>query len=144
MYSCVNWMFLFFLTVVLGVLILYLSSSLPSPPPPLPPISPGCGTPKLKDSTPKRWLGQKGASGMLAWLLDSYERALFEDRHCSSKRGWAGGRDKKELLALCMECSVTHVALLLSELELFDPLFTPNKDVLVWEMHIVNTWLLST
>lgn len=68
---------------------------------------------------------------MLAWLLDSYERAMIEDRHSSSKRGSIGGRDKKVLLALCKECAVTHVALLLSELELFDPSYTPTKNVLV-------------
>ncbi len=85
-------------------------------------------TPKSKDAAPTRWEGQIGAPGMLAWLLDSYERTLVEDRHTAAKKSC--GKQRREVLAMCRECIVSHVALLLSEVELFDPTYTPITDTL--------------
>ena len=77
----------------------------------------------------KRWEGQKGAPGILAWLLDSYDRSLAEDKLAAAKK--SGGKQRRELLALCKECIVNHTALLLSELALFDPSYTPTIDTLL-------------
>jgi len=78
---------------------------------------------------PKRWEGQKGAPGILAWLLDSYDISLAEDRLAAAKK--SGGKQRRELLALCRECIVNHTALLISELPLFDPSYTPTIDTLL-------------
>ena len=72
------------------------------------------------DSTTKRWAGEKGAVGIFSWLLDCYERTLIEDRLTNAKKGWGGGKAKKEFLAKCRECILSHTALLQSEVQLFD------------------------
>ena len=67
-----------------------------------------------------------GIAGGVAWLLDSYERALREEKY-NSKKG--AGPERKAVLLLCKESCVSHSALILSELEYFDPSFTPNRDM---------------
>lgn len=55
-------------------------------------------------------------------MLDSYERASQEEKYSSSSKR-AAGPEKRAVIALCKENCVSHCALVLSEVEYFDPTY---------------------
>lgn len=68
---------------------------------------------------------KRGVVGGVAWLLDSYERASHEEKYKVRQ----AAPERKAVLGLCIENCVSHCALLLSEVEYFDPNYTPSPDM---------------
>lgn len=102
----------------------------PLPPPPLPTSGSthpptAAGTP-LSSTIVPRCSDKVGVEGGVAWLLDSYERACNEEKY-SSKH--FTGPERKAVLLLCKGNCISHCALVLSEVEYFDPTFTPPPDM---------------
>lgn len=73
----------------------------------------------------QRCTGQTGLAGMLAYLIDCYERAQQEEKHISKRGG--SGEERRRVLALCRGACVAHSSLLLSHwLDPLTPDHTPS------------------